>query len=244
MGSSEAVDELLRALTVKVKQCREELKGQHVGNALYGLQGMSQAAAVADLLTVFVPLVQRCHGMLCMGFSQALYGVHHLEGATQLEATLLDKLRELPPQKLDTPEHAADLVSTLQLMGNEASILAPPHIIAKADSYALSIEGVPQSLFERRVHSFIGTCGLNTPVLFNTFHHGFEMDVFVPDEKLNLELDGPHHSKVVQKRRDERRDHYLEARHGVCVRRITYTDWQSLQRDSDPQRLMAMLLQR
>ena len=135
-------------------------------------------------------------------------------------------------------------MSTLQLMGNADSTLVPPHIIDQADSHALAVDGVPQSLFERRVQSFIGKCGLNAPVLFNVLHHGFEMDVFLPEEKLNLEVDGPHHNKVVQKRRDERRDHYLEAKHGVYVRRITHTEWKLLRQDSDSKRLMATLLQR
>jgi hypothetical protein len=229
---------------VKVEHSTQELKAQEVGNALYGLQGMSETADVVDLLAVLLPMVQRCDGMNCMSLSQALYGVHHLEGVAQIKATLLDKLRESTPQNLDHPVHAAALMSTLQLMGNEDSTLVPPHIVTEADSHARAIEGVPQSLFERRVQSFIGTCELNTPVLFNGFHHGFEMDVFLPEEKLNLELDGPHHNKVVQKRRDERRDRYLEARHGVYVRRLTHSDWQILRQDSDSERLMAMLLRR
>ena len=68
--------------------------------------------------------------------------------------------------------------------------------------------------------------------------------MFLPEEKLNLELDGPQHNKVVQKRRAERRDRHLEARHGAYVRRITHTDWQLLRQDSDSERLMAMLLRR
>ena len=52
MESNDAVDDLLRALTVKLKveQCAEKLDAQAVCNGLYGLQRMESNAAVGSLL--------------------------------------------------------------------------------------------------------------------------------------------------------------------------------------------------
>ena len=74
---SDAVDDLLRALTVKVEQCAEKLKldAQAVGNGLYGLQRMESNAAVDSLLLALTVKVEQCREKLSgQEVGNALYG--------------------------------------------------------------------------------------------------------------------------------------------------------------------------
>ena len=55
-------------------------------------------------------------------------------------------------------------------------------------------------------------------VQFNVYHKtGFELDIFHRESRLNIELDGPHHSNCLA--RDDSRDEILE-RHKIKVVRI------------------------
>ena len=60
LGDSEEVRQLVAALTPKVQQCQEELKSQHVGNALYGLQRLGDSEEARQLLAVLTPKVEQC----------------------------------------------------------------------------------------------------------------------------------------------------------------------------------------
>ena len=56
-------------------------------------------------------------------------------------------------------------------------------------------------------------------VEFNVYHAtGFELDIFHRESRLNIELDGPHHSSSPV--RDDRRDEIL-ARHNIKVMRVS-----------------------
>ena len=56
-------------------------------------------------------------------------------------------------------------------------------------------------------------------VEFNTYHEtGFELDIFHPESRLNIELDGPYHRSRLA--RDNQRDRVL-AQHNITVKRLS-----------------------
>ena len=64
MGDSEQTRELVAALTPKVRDCREALDAQAVGNALYGLQRMGDSEQTRELVAALTPKVQQCRDEL------------------------------------------------------------------------------------------------------------------------------------------------------------------------------------
>lgn len=55
-------------------------------------------------------------------------------------------------------------------------------------------------------------------VQHNKYIDGIEMDFYIPDKKLNIEIDSGFHSRKID--RDAYRDHYLETIHGIDTIRI------------------------
>ena len=58
-GGIQTMEQLL-ALIPKVQNCRESLRSQEVGNALYGLQHLSDSRETRRLLVVLTPKVEEC----------------------------------------------------------------------------------------------------------------------------------------------------------------------------------------
>jgi hypothetical protein len=71
---------VLAALTPKIEGCGEELDAQAVGNALYGLQGMSSdVREVKDVLAALAPKIEGCREELSsQAVSNALRGLRSM----------------------------------------------------------------------------------------------------------------------------------------------------------------------
>jgi conjugal transfer/entry exclusion protein len=92
-SDSTEVRALLSALVPKVKSCGKALKAQHVGNALYGLQGMSSdSTEVRAMLSALVPKVKSCREALdTQEVGNALYGLQGM-GEEDKHTVLLNHL--------------------------------------------------------------------------------------------------------------------------------------------------------
>jgi hypothetical protein len=77
------VRDMLSALAGTMAGCKEVLKAQHVGNALYGLQGMSsEHVEVRDMLSALAGHVAGCKGAGCTGSRQcAIWAAGHEQRA-------------------------------------------------------------------------------------------------------------------------------------------------------------------
>jgi hypothetical protein len=71
------IREILSAVVLKVESCRETLTAQAVGNALYGLQGLSSDySEVREILSALVPIVKSCSEAVDgQAVGNALYGL-------------------------------------------------------------------------------------------------------------------------------------------------------------------------
>ena len=83
--------------------------------------------------------------------------------------------------------------------------------------------GPPRSYMEARCAEIVSSLVPFTST--NRFCCGFELDIVVESEDciVNLEVDGPHHQGLKQRRIDARRDAFL-ARLGVRVARVAPID--------------------
>ena len=82
--------------TFKTEECGEDLNGQGVGNALYGLQSLDDSKDVRELVAILASKVQNCRGKLnSQSVGNALYGLQGLtdsEEARQMVAALAPKV--------------------------------------------------------------------------------------------------------------------------------------------------------
>ena len=92
------------------------------------------------------------------------------------------------------------------------------------DRLAHLTDDVPRfrSRAERRARDRIRDAGLLVPLVNAWFPtiagHGYELDLWWPELRLNVEIDGPHHALPFQRAKDRRRDTDLRAR-GITVAR-------------------------
>jgi len=82
-----------------------------------------------------------------------------------------------------------------------------------------------RSRAERRAREHIGNGSLVVPVVNAWFPtvggHGYELDLWWPALRLDVEIDGPHHAMPFQRAKDRRRDADLHARGVTVVRHPT-----------------------
>ncbi len=94
----------------------------------------------------------------------------------------------------------------------------------------LAQEGLEGSSFEREVIDALVAAGAPAPSLQQEFrmpdNGPFRVDLCWHDERLAVEVDGPHHAHPVFARKDRERDEALAAR-GYRVLRITATAWRA-----------------
>ena len=84
------VRSLIHVLVSKVECCMESLKGQDIGMALYGLQGMSNSCSeVRTLFGVLSLKIQTSqHPMKILEIGNALYGLQGMKNSTELKPIL------------------------------------------------------------------------------------------------------------------------------------------------------------
>jgi hypothetical protein len=85
-------------LSPKVRDCREELKAQHICMALYGLQSLGDSPEARQLLAALLPKVENCHEELkAVEVLNAVFGLQGMGDSPELQqliAALVPKVEE------------------------------------------------------------------------------------------------------------------------------------------------------
>ena len=93
------IERLMKILTVKIRESRDEFDAQSIGNGLYGLQGMGNSEGVEELLKVLVVKIRESRYELDgQAIGNALYGLQEMEnseGVEELLKALAVKIREI-----------------------------------------------------------------------------------------------------------------------------------------------------
>jgi hypothetical protein len=160
-------------------------------------------------------------------FQKSLYGSHHFESeaAQRIHTALINQLRSIDWDRRGVANVSLEIspiISTLHMMAAEHHI---PSDISNMYKKFQEVPSIHASRFEHSVQATIRNMG----VCMDSNHKhdsGFELDIYFPAVKFNLELDGPHHGRAVQQRLDTRRDTFLISQ-GVSVRRLSLHEWRS-----------------
>ena len=226
-GPSAGVEAVLLAMAEKIRSCNGELNGQAVGNALYGLQGLSDSPGVKVVWLALLPLLASSQLKTHACIAQAWYGCYHLRLFAELSPLLLAQLDQLPTDPM------------LLAYGNICSLVQSMHLSGHADKIPASMQVALRTLAARESDGARSRFEKDAQITLeglpaaqwqsNVLVDGFELDVFLPSLRLNVELDGGHHMGVTQKRRDQRRDRYLRTVHSISVVRIGWQDWRAHQ---------------
>jgi hypothetical protein len=237
-----ALTKVLTVLADKAGTCREPLSAQAVGNAFFGLRQILASPATQSVANkIATQLVARMQ-------TPALMKSNRADVARELACAVRcgHDARAALAASLDQVWAALETV-----LGNveDGEAVTPIGLLALMESqqvYGLYRRAIPtaiEQMFERHqagCEEFLTAqanehrtekvvCGylqeiLGVPVHMAGLHSGFELDLKLTyaEQCYNIELDGPHHQKLVQRLNDVQRDRFLDEA-GVRVIRVPLT---------------------
>jgi hypothetical protein len=216
MSSQESeVRAVLDALGSKIGESRQELDGQEIGNALYGLLGLQTAGCFEINKGVFKKLTKRLDDLVSDSLVQELS-----------DADIRDLLRTLKLADL----FVSPIWTEVQLAGKVERLLE----VARSRGHDMSWAGrgsKAEGRFYRCIASLLRSHHLDDQyeVSCNEYLDScFEADIVIrtvagksePDLVCNIEIDGPSHLQPTTKRLCALRDAYLKKSCGVQIARI------------------------
>jgi very-short-patch-repair endonuclease len=220
----EVVDVLV-AITPKIEGPGQNLLAQHIGNALYGLQGMD------DRLEQVRALFGALEGQLELfdGIMLPLDAAQAIQGLLDRKSPSASHIRELVGAKV-TVQRESDPEQTILHLASVMLIdgMALPASVSAAYGDALARECARAegrrsrctSKFEANVVQRLEKLNPSFSFQANTrIVDGLEMDIYFPDLKLNIELDGPSHRARTTRSFNSKRDVHLQKK-GIHVHRI------------------------
>jgi hypothetical protein len=234
IGHTQETRQLLSLLTIKLQQMRKSgglLNAQAVSDALMGLQGQLDSAEVSELLRELELYISELGAnpaqLSSQYFQKSLYGSHHFESETaqRVHNVLINQLRSIDWDKrgvTDVSLEISPIISTLHMMAAEH------HIPSDISNMYKKFQAVPSKHASRFEHSVQATIRDMGVCMDSNYKHdcGFELDLYFPAVKFNLEVDGPHHLRAVRQRYDTRRDRFLNSQ-GIVVHRLSLQEWSS-----------------
>lgn len=216
--SSTEVCALLDTLAAVLERSNFRFDDRSIGNTFFGLQRKTSSPATLRLLEamrdkLYASQIEHL-SLACV--TQALRGLHGIEGRVASE------LRKFFVERLDaasvTPvTDVHGLVAIMKVSGLEL----PPYV---ESCYEESTKTPDSYYFTETASKLAEQIRLHYPgpVRLSKLLDGFEMDIYLPDLQLNVELDGAHHERPAKAEWDRIRDGYLESTHGVMTKRIVH----------------------
>jgi hypothetical protein len=234
LDNTQETRQLVHGLTTKLQQMRKHdvpLDAQVVSNALMGLQGQLDGAEVGALLSQLELYVSELGAnpalLSSQYFQKSLYGSHHFESeaAQRIHTALINQLRSIDWDRRGVTNVSLEIspiISTLHMMAAEH------HIPSDISNMYKKFQAVPSKHASRFEHSVQATIRDMGVCMDSNYKHdcGFELDLYFPAVKFNLEVDGPHHLRAVRQRYDTRRDRFLNSQ-GIVVHRLSLQEWSS-----------------
>jgi len=197
--------ELLQALAQKIDQPGVELNAQAIGNALYGLQNLDSMVVPIELMQTLAQKIDQAGIELdAQSIGNALYGIVGLQdisAAQDIKKRLIDSLEKLKGQKLNDTD-IKYLTQVLHLHG----VPIPKWLWQSYDKFVIENNEKP-NWTEKEALEFFRKRYPREIVLSNQYIDGFELDIFFPKRRVNIEIDGMSHRH--RGKRCKRRDKYL-----------------------------------
>lgn len=215
------VKALLRALAPKIERSKGELTSQQLGNGLYGLQRMGSEEEVVRIIQI----MQRKTVASCdlRSIHDSLYGLLEKDDSdsSALRETIVSQLQSLGEAVAVEEVSVVTLTQSLHLSALVEKIprwlsRRYEELLAGASSSILGSSETERRLVESLLRRLPSAMKTEQSKLID----GFELDLYFPQQKYNLEVDGPQHCWPSHQLRDRRRDQYLEKSYGIKVRRL------------------------
>jgi very-short-patch-repair endonuclease len=224
-SDAQEVVDVLVAMTPKIEGCDQSFLPQQIGNAFYGLQGIDDRVERVHALFG----VLECQLKLFDGFFLPLDAAQVIQGLLDRKSPSASHIRELVSAKVtvqrdsDPEQSILHLASVMLIDGMTlpASVSAAyDDAIAKECTKVGGRRSKCKSKFEANVVQRLETLYPSLIFQVNTrIVDGLEMDLYFPDLKLNIELDGPSHYARTTRSFNSKRDVHLQKK-GIQVHRI------------------------
>ena len=199
-------------LAKKTAESRAHFNGMDVGNALYGLQNLDESVVTEEFLIEIERKLDESKGELKgQNIGNALYGLLNFNSKTaiSIKMKLFDLIEGVDLTEIDIKY----FIQVYNLYGKN-----PPLWLAKLYTTLLRSHKPRATEREIEAYKWLRVMFPKTEIYRGHFVDGFELDIYFPKKKLNIELDGLYHLR--QKGRDKKRDKYLLEKRGIKTIRI------------------------
>lgn len=222
LDSTIVTDELLTQLTVKIKGI-DKINSQAISNGLYGLQNLEESIITTELIKEIEikldKLLEKGEDKFnIQNISNSLYGIYNNKNSCKkLVNKLFNEVKNIKTQDID-------MINTYTMVQvySMYEVEIPENIKIKYEEYKKN-NSTAQSKTEGIIFNYINKHYEGVEFKTNTFLDGFEMDIYIPEYNINIELDSPvFHEK--KKTKDNKRDKYLKDRKGISVFRINLSE--------------------
>lgn len=218
LDAESVTTELLTNIAEKIRGTREPFTAVNLGLSFYGLRNLDETVIPSELLEALEEKIKRSPDYLenpeiVMG----LYGLLNLQKspiAHRIRETLFSALKNLK---------GLTLKREATIMAIQAFHLCRRPVPDWLNKVYRKLMGKMEAedtttRHERRATAFLQMRHPELLIVTEHFIDGFELDIYLPAKKINIELDGPYH--VTEKHTDKRRDDYLLTRRGIKTIRI------------------------
>ncbi len=209
---------LMEAFAEKIRSMKFRMIGRDVGNSLYGLQSLDNRVVPMDLIdaigeqatSIFVELTNQ-------DISNSLYGLWGIFGTDS------KRLKQYLFQTIETRDFSGmpevDIMTLTQIyhLYHKSS----PAMLREQYEALISTQTRLPNPAEQKGFDILKKHLNGHAIHVNHLIDGFELDIYLPSKKLNIEFDGRHH--LLKKGRNRRRDAYLKAAKGITTLRFDVT---------------------
>lgn len=219
MDSSVVSKEFFEIMTQKIEENKSNFLIQEISNTVLGLQNMDNSVVPKKLLIVLTKKIQKSINQLNpQTIGNIMYGLTNLYKEMKNECT---PLLEILLKELQNPhnKNEINIISCIIIVQscNLMEIKIPDHIKITYQNFKKSHPLQNVSNGEKTLTNHIKNTYKGT-ILTNTYIDGFELDIYLPEKRLNIEYDGIQHLKCTGK--DKKRDTYLLKKYNIKTVRI------------------------
>ena len=211
-------EKIISKIADVIKMNNFEYDSVLMGKIFFNLQNKTPSVATEKLLHVLNEVLQkRKIKMQGSDIGNAFFGLVNFNLETKCDCVnpilsyLLKSLYKLENHYLDKID-----IFTLTQVLSIYRLNIPKFIKQEYENLVNSGETKPNTT-EIKAYKFLLKRCAHLEIRLNEYFNGFQMDLFIPKFKLNIELDG--HSHLAKKTKDEKRDAYLK-QNGINVIRI------------------------
>jgi hypothetical protein len=194
------------------EQSFSDASGLVLSQSMRALSSMAAAGAHTFIPQTYARLVgevsrhidaRKLDVMGALGVLEDMLALKHL-GAADLSDIAERLFERLRAESESDPYMILGLIQTYSLYGKAI----PESLSARYQALELpeSIDGLEADVAKR-----ISEQGLLPDVRCSAFYNGFEFDIASKSARINIELDGRHHTSGFYRIRDELRDHFIES---------------------------------